>query len=92
MLNKVTSENILNSEVWKLWGAERIVRLQFETAYPVVPHDVFVNACKIVFNTDQLPATVAEIIPNYREKFPIPLELKEILSWLPKSFYMTRIK
>ncbi len=92
MLNETTCNNILSSNIWKTWDAQRIVRLQFESEYRVVPDDALLVALKILFKTENLPSNLSELVPGYQKAFPYPLTLKEILSWLPKKMYFTRIK
>lgn len=92
MLNEITCSNILNSDIYKIWSADTIVRFQVENAYPVVPDELFIDALKISFNLEAQPDNVAQLIPAYRQKWPVPLTLKEFLVHLPKKFYMTRVK
>jgi hypothetical protein len=92
MLNRVTCDKILNSDIHKMWGAERIVRFQFETVYPIVPVELFLDSVKMVFDLKELPENLGDLIPAYKSKWPNPLTLKEILAYLPKKFYMGRVK
>jgi hypothetical protein len=92
MLNEVTCENILNSDITKMFGAERIVRLQMESSFQCVPSELFLDSLKMVFELDSVPDDIRVLIPAYKAKWPNPLALKEILSWLPRSFYLSRIK
>jgi hypothetical protein len=92
MLNEVTCSNILNSDIHKIWSADTIVRFQVENAYKVVPDELFIEAVKISFNLKEQPENIAHIIPAYKQRWPKPLTLKEMLVQLPKKFYLTRVK
>jgi hypothetical protein len=92
MLNVTTCTNILNSDIWKIWSADTIVRFQMESAYPVVPNELFADSLKIVFNIPELPPDISHLFPAYKQRWPNPLTLKEILAQLPQKFYMSRVK
>jgi len=92
MLNEVTCSNILNSDIWKIWSPDTIVRFQVESAFPLVPDQLFADALKMVFNLKELHENLVHIVPLYKQRWPVPLTLKEFLIQLPKSFYMTRVK
>jgi hypothetical protein len=92
MLNRVTCDKILASDISKSWGAGSIVRMQVENMYPLVSEELFMDSIKMVFDIKDLPGDLSTLMPAYRSKWPNPLSLKEMLAYLPKKFYMGRVK
>lgn len=92
MLNITTCEKIRNSDIWKTWSADWILRMQAENGYEIVPNDVLSNAILISLSLKEPPANPGVLMEMYKQKYPQPLTLKKMLEPLPKSFYMQRVK
>ncbi len=57
MLTETVCTKVLQSEVWKLWSADTIVKMQLENQFPVVPSDLLMAAIRQAL---QLKDTVTE--------------------------------
>lgn len=49
MLTETVCNRVLHSEVWKLWTATTIVKMQVENAFQLVPEDLFYAASRQTF-------------------------------------------
>ena len=57
MLTETVCKKVLESDVWKLWTADTIVKMQIENRHQVVPNDLLLAALR---QTLQLKDTVTE--------------------------------
>jgi len=57
MLTETVCKKVLDSEVWKLWPSDTIVKMQVENGFKVVPDDLLLAALR---QTLKLKDTVTE--------------------------------
>ena len=94
-LTKIFCQKIYDTEIWKTWKMDYVVRLQLQSSFSILPKEVFENYLKIVFNLKEIPDPPnygPVIVTNYKQKWGNPLTLKEIVSWVPKSFLYNIVK
>lgn len=95
MLIKTVCNKVLESQAWKLWQADVIVKMQIENGYTLVPEEVFTAALKQIFNIEDASALyVSGALTNlYMQRFGNDRpNLKWMLKQIPKSCAYSLVK